>query len=172
MGFMWKLLNLKSFTQIFKMIFFILLQRSVKQSEYEFSTFGEVSAQIEEIKLLCLISSCFGSSLLPQAGTTLFSWFSGRNSGNKNMKWAPPTIFQLPKKLKSKFFTLLWNFTVGKLRCLLKAASEEMLFLSGLNNYLTEQESRRFWFSIKFFSSDLEAFLKYDASEMLFVLRR
>lgn len=55
--------------------FFILLQKSMKQSEYEFSTFGEVSAQVEEIKLLYLISSCFGSFLLPQAGTTLFCWF-------------------------------------------------------------------------------------------------
>lgn len=81
-------------------------------------------------------------------------------------------FFRFQKNLKSKFFTLLWNFTVGKLRCLLKAASKEMLFLSGLNNYLTEQKSRRFWFSIELFSSDLEAFLKYDASEMLFLLRR
>lgn len=92
------------------MIFFILLQRSVKQSEYEFSTFGEVSAQIEEIKLLYLISSCFGSSLLPQAGTTLFSWFSGRNSGDKNMQWAPQTIFQIPKNPEIQVFHFALEF--------------------------------------------------------------
>jgi len=72
--FIGKILNEKVFTQFFKRIFFILLQRSMKQNEYEFSTFGEVSAHVEEIKLLYLISSCFGSFLLPQAGTTLLFW--------------------------------------------------------------------------------------------------
>lgn len=58
-----------------KRFFFILLQKSVKQSEYEFSTFGEVSAQVEVFMLLYLISSCFGSFLLTQGGIIRFCWF-------------------------------------------------------------------------------------------------
>lgn len=71
--------------QVLKRIFIILLQKNMKQSEYEFSTLGEVSAQFEEIKLLYLISSCFGSFLLPQAGTTLVG-FCDRNLVNKNLE--------------------------------------------------------------------------------------
>lgn len=51
--------------QVLKRIFIILLQKNMKQSEYEFSTLGEVSAQFEEIKLLYLISSCFGKLSAP-----------------------------------------------------------------------------------------------------------
>lgn len=94
---MWKLLKEKVFIQVFKRIFIILLQKNMKQSEYEFSTLGEVSAQVEEIKLLYLISSCFGSFLLPQAGTTLVG-FSGRNLVNKNLELITQSIFHIKKK--------------------------------------------------------------------------
>lgn len=131
---MWKPLREKDFIQIFKRIFIILLQKSMKQSEYEFSALGEVSAQVEEIKLLYLISSCFGSFLLPQAGTTLVG-FSGRNLVNKNLELIMLNYFSDLKKKKIQVFTLLWMFTVGKLWCLLKLASGERLFLSELNNF-------------------------------------
>lgn len=126
---MWKLLNEKVFIQDSKGFFIILLQKNMKQSAYEFSTLGEVSAQVEEIKLLYLISSCFGSFLLPQAGTTLVG-FSVRNLVNKNLELITLNYFSDSKKRKKKIhvFTLLWKFTVGKLWCLLKLASGERLF--------------------------------------------
>lgn len=127
---MWKLLNEKVFIQDSKGFFIILLQKNMKQSAYEFSTLGEVSAQVEEIKLLYLISSCFGSFLLPQAGTTLVG-FSVRNLVNKNLELITLNYFSDSKKRKEKkihVFTLLWKFTVGKLWCLLKLASGERLF--------------------------------------------
>lgn len=73
----------------------------MKQSAYEFSTLGEVSAQVEEIKLLYLISSCFGSFLLPQAGTTLVG-FSVRNLVNKNLELITLNYFSDSKKRKKK----------------------------------------------------------------------
>lgn len=80
----------------------------MKQSAYEFSTLGEVSAQVEEIKLLYLISSCFGSFLLPQAGTTLVG-FSGRNLVNKNLELITSNYFSDSKKEKNYRFSLCFE---------------------------------------------------------------
>lgn len=109
---MWKLLREKDFIQIFKRIFIILLQKSMKQNEYEFSALGEVSAQVEEIKLLYLISSCFGSFLLPQAGTTLVG-FSGRNLVNKNLELIMLNYFSDSKKKKNPGFHFALNVHSG-----------------------------------------------------------
>lgn len=141
---MWKLLNEKVFTQVFKKIFFhfvaeehqtkliwifyiwwsICSSWSIQVALLDFFLFRQLSAHSgwNNLVLLVLVAKTQEAKI----------W-------NYHLK-----LFFRFQKNETQVLTLLWRFTVGKLQCLPKVASREMLFLSGLNNFWLNRKAGGF----------------------------